>query len=76
MKKLANCVLPPLAAKTELRENEAVKGIHPKNEQNIEPTPKAIISWVASVFFPPAEPEKIQVNCQKGVHDKIMLDLY
>ncbi len=35
LKKLANWVLPPLAAKTELRENDAVSGKDPlKMKQN------------------------------------------
>jgi len=44
LKKFANCVLPPLALRTELREKEAVNGMHPKNEQKRDPSPTAIIS--------------------------------
>lgn len=52
LKKLANCVLPPLADMTELREKDAVNGTQPKKEQKMEPKPKAIISCVESVIPP------------------------
>jgi len=44
LKKLANWVLTPLLDITELLVKEAVSGIQPKNEQKIEPIPRAIIS--------------------------------
>lgn len=53
-KKLANGVLLPVDDMTELRENDAVSGRQPKNEQNSEPRPSATISWLESVFRPHA----------------------
>jgi hypothetical protein len=54
LKKLAKGVLLPVDERTELREKDAVSGMEPKNEQKTEPSPRAIISWLESVFLPQA----------------------
>jgi hypothetical protein len=54
LKKLAKGVLLPVDERTELREKDAVSGMEPKNEQKTEPSPRATISWLESVFLPQA----------------------
>lgn len=57
--------MAPLADMTELREKEAVSGMHPKKEQKIEPIPTAIISCVESVFPPFAAERKAEEKKNK-----------
>lgn len=69
LKKFANWVFPPLADMTELREKDAVRGMHPKKEQKTEPIPTAIISCVESVLPPFADGYKNVIQREKKTNE-------